>query len=281
MSRDIRFGEDLPQLAAEASDVAPRLCGACQNFHLLWPYLRLAGASGGGGVGEPLVHSALNRLLSGPAGKILIAGAADTGLLSVVARGVHVGTEIVVLDRCETPLELCRRFARRWSLPIETMRVDLMEFAVERRFDVVFAHSILQFIPADQRVDVLSRLQHSLRPDGRLMIVFRTSSRIDGALLPEYREAYPKQLIQSLEDASVALPERRDDFRRRVQNYAEERRAREGAHLSRADVEKIIEAAGFAIDEVASVEASLSAPFRQITDKIEKRRFLAIARPKQ
>jgi len=277
MHGDLRFTEDLPQLAADAADSARRLCGPCQNFHLLWPYLRLAGATGGRANAAPFTHAALIRLLSG-GGKILIAGTADTGLLAAVARAAGSRAEIAVLDRCETPLVLCRRFAERWSLPIETLHADLMEFSVVSAFDIVLAHSLLQFIPADRRVDVLSRLRRSLRPNGRLAITFRTSGRIEGGLLSEYRVAYPKRLVEKLEQMNIALPEPREEFRRRLETYAEERRAREGALSDRADVERLIETAGFTIDEVVPLEANRSALFHRLTAKIDKQRHLAIAR---
>jgi len=278
MHGDLRFAEDLPQLAAEAADVARRLCGSCQNLHLLWPYLRLAGASEGGRVGERHIHHVVQRLGSGDGRKFLIAGAADSGLLAVMARAVSPGTSIVVLDRCETPLELCRRFAKRWSLPIETLHVDLMQFSLPSAFDIVLAHSLLQFIPADRCVDVLSQLRRSLRPNGRLVILFRTSARIEGSLLPEYRQNYPTHLIKRLDRTNIALPEPREKFRRRLEIYAEERRAREGAHTSRSEVEQLIEAAGFAIESVTAIESNLSAPFQQLTAKVSKQHYLAVAK---
>jgi SAM-dependent methyltransferase len=279
LSENLRFTEDLQQLAAEASNVARRMCGSCENFHLLWPYLRLVKASGGD-VDEPFFRNDLKRLLSGRGQKVLIAGAADTGVLAVVARAARSGTGIVVLDRCETPLELCRRFAGHWSLPVETLHMDLIELDVGPTFDVVIAHSLLQYIPADRRVDVLSRLRQSLRPGGRLLLVFRTSARIEGSLLQEYRETYSQSLIARVEEMNIPLPERREDFRRRVDEYSEERRTREGAHQNRTDVEQLIEAAGFLIEELTSIEANVSAPFRQFTAKINKQRFLMVARPR-
>jgi SAM-dependent methyltransferase len=273
------FNEDLRQLAADASTIAQRRCGACRNFHFLWPYLRLAKSSGGD-VDEVLFRAALEHLLSGHGRTVLIAGAADTGVLAVVARAAGSGPDIIVVDRCETPLELCRRFAERWSLPVETMHMDLMALDVTAAADIVVAHSLLQFIPADRRVDVLSRLCRALRPDGRLVIVFRTSARIEGNLLREYRETYARTLIERLEDLNIPLPERHEDFRRRVEVYAEERRLREGAHQNRADVEQLIGDAGFAIEDLTAIEADLSAPFRQFNAKIDKQRFLIVARAK-
>jgi SAM-dependent methyltransferase len=279
MSDTPRFAEDLRALAAEAAELAPQLCGPCQNFHLLWPYLRLAGASVNPDATQTLKNVLEDELSRG--GSILIAGAADTGLLAVVAQSAGPDTRIAVLDRCETPLELCRRFARRWSLAIETLHVNLMDLSLPASFDVVLAHSVLQFIPAERRVDVLARLRRALRPGGRLLLNFRTGGRIEGGLLPEYRERYPRHLIEQLEAAGVALPEPREAFHQRVADYSEERRPRQGAHFSRADVEQLIDAAGFRIDDVMSVESPRSAPFRELTAKIGKQRFLAIARAKE
>lgn len=279
MRAALQLVENLPQLAAEAFEVAHRLCGTCQNYHSLWTYQRIAGASGGTAA-APILHDALGQLLSAPGRKILIAGSADTGLLAVVIRAAHPDSHIVVCDQCETPLELCRRFARRAALAAETLRLNLVELPAESTFDVVFAHSFLQYIAADHRIEVLLRLRRSLRSDGRLVLVFRTSARIEGKLLPGYREGYARHLIEQLEAVNIPLPEPRDDFRRRVEIYAEERWAREGAHASREEVEKLIEAAGFAIQDLMPIEASQSDPFRALAAKISKQRFLAIASPR-
>lgn len=278
MQDHIRFSEDLEQLALEAFELAQQRCGSCKNFHMLWPYLRLAGASGGD-VGAPLIHSVLSRLLSQSGQKILIAGCADTGLLAVVARAANSDTNITVLDRCETPLELCRRFARRWALPTQIVHLDLTELTAQASFDVVFVHMLLQFIPANRQLDVLSRMRRSLRPDGRLVLVFRTSARIEGDFLPEYRHGYALQLIKQLKVRNIPLPEPHETFRRRVEVYSEQRRGWEGAHSTRAEVEQLIKAAGFAIENITQIEAVMSEPFRQFGARIGLQRFLAVVRP--
>lgn len=278
MSGDSLYVEDLRQLAADAADVARRHCGSCQNMHLLWPYLRLTRATDGCS-GADLIQAALKRLVAEGGRRILIAGAADTGVLAVVAQAVAPENAIVVLDRCETPLELCRRFARHWSLSIDTRRVDLLDFAAESEFDVALAHSLLQFIAPEHRVDVLSRLRRSLRPNGRLIITFRRSARIEGSLLPEYRESYPKNLLERLDDMNIVLPEPRAVFLRRVKAYSEERALREGAHRDRADVEQLIKAAGFLIESITAIESTISTPFKKFADKLSKQRFLAVAKP--
>lgn len=268
--------EDLPELAAEAFEVAQRLCVSCQNYHSLWTYHRIAGASGGD-VGR--VRTALAGLLSSRSRKILIAGSADSGSLAVVSQIAHPGSHIVVVDQCGTPLELCRRFAKRAGLAVETLRFNLAELPAKSTFDIVFAHSILQHIAADRRVEVLSHLARSLVPSGRLVIAFRTSARIEGELLQAYQERYAKYLIERLDAANIPLPESRDAFLRRVEIYAEERLAREGTHGSREEVERLLNAAGFAIDEITPIETNQSEPFLQFATKIAKQRYLAIATP--
>jgi hypothetical protein len=121
------YHEDLPRIAAEGFQLADRLCRGCGQLHALWPYIRLARATS---AGLEDASSQLQAVLSGlfAAGRrhVLVAGAADTGLLALVARaGAGHPLDIVVLDRCETPLELCRRLAQRWSLPITTWHEDL------------------------------------------------------------------------------------------------------------------------------------------------------------
>jgi SAM-dependent methyltransferase len=275
---DARFTEDLREAARQTYNLADRLCGSCKNLHLLWPYLRLAQASGGD-VDNPLVCSVLGRLLAPHGRSVLIAGCADAGLLALVARTADSSTNITVLDRCAAPLEVCRRFADRWSLSIEIIHLNLTELTLESRFDVVFAHMLLHLIPPDQCLDVLARMRRSLRSDGRLVLVFRSSARIEGSFLPEYRRGYALHLIEALEAAGIDLPEPRETFRRRIEVYAEERRAWEGAHADRAEVEQLLTTAGFVIANIVPIESVVSPPYRRFNARIGLRRYLAVAAP--
>jgi len=275
-----RFSEDLRRLAEEAFELADQTCGSCKNFHMLWPYLRLAGASGGR-AGVPLINSVLKTLLSNQGRKILIAGCADTGLLALVARAATANTEITVLDRCKTPIELCRRFANRWALAIEALHQDLTELAIRSKFDVVFAHMLLHFLPADRQLDVLSRLRHALQPDGRLVIAFRTSPPVTGACAPEPEHGRDRslRLIEQLERLNIPLPASCEAFRRCAEAHFEERRARAGSRVNRADVGKLIAMASFEIEDLTPIDSGMSEPFYQLDAKIGSQRFLVVARP--
>jgi SAM-dependent methyltransferase len=278
MQGELLFSEDVRQIAADAAELAPSLCDTCENFHTLWPYHRLAQAAGGD-VAATLVCSTLQRLLSQPGRRILIGGSADSGLLAVVANAASPGTAITVLDKCKTPLELCRRFAERWSLPIDVLHLDLADLEATGAYDVVFVHMLLQFIPRDRHRGVLSRIRRSLRADGRLVLVFRTSPRLTETLAAEYQSDYPLGLIEQLEARGIPLPQSRESFRRQLEIYFDERRAREGTHNSHEDVERTAKDAGFRIEELTAIGASMSSPFTQFNARIGLQRFLMIAAP--
>ena len=160
-----RHIEDLPRIAADAYGLAGRLCGDCRNQHALWTYLRLTRASTGAERQESGLELQLRDLIAAGRRNVLIAGAQDTGLLSLVARAAaDHPADVVVLDICQTPLTLCAQLAASWSLPIETVRQDLFDLDFEHRFDVVLVHGTLNFIAADRHAEVLRRLRRAMRP---------------------------------------------------------------------------------------------------------------------
>jgi SAM-dependent methyltransferase len=281
MHGDRRFTEDIPQLAADAFAVSGRLCGSCRIYHSLWPYLRLGGTPGGADDRKTLIESTLAEAIATGRRRIMIAGAADTGLLSLVVRAAAgAAVDITVLDRCATPLELCRRFAERWSLPIETLHLDLMDLAIEAAFDIVFAHTVLTFILPEQRLNVLTRLRRSLRPGGRLIIRFRTKGQVETSDLSKYRDRVPSHLIDELHAMGIPLPESHDRFRQRIETYANERHDREISEQSYAEIEAMLEKAGFAITAATAVASDQSAPFSASTANVAKRLFLVVSEPR-
>lgn len=270
-----RFTEDLRELAAESFALAGQMCGDCKTFHMLWPYHRLAQAAGGD-VGIPLVRSTLQNLLRQGGRKILIGGSADSGLLAVVARAASSGTDITVLDRCATPLELCRRFADRWSLPITTLNLDLRDLSAHSSFDVVFIHMLLQFIPAGQHLDTLVRVRRSLHPGGRMVLVLRTNTcGEDGPSVDGWRD-HATHLIEHLRAGKIPLPEPGEQFHSRLQIYFEERRRRQNTYSDPAQAEALLTASGFDIETLVPIVSPMAAEFVPLKSGLL--RFLAVAK---
>jgi SAM-dependent methyltransferase len=281
MLSDRRFTEDIPSLAAEAYELSSRLCGSCRDMHALWPYIRLARASTGIEDRQSVLDAQLNRLLAGGARNVLIAGAADTGLLALVARvGAHLGAHITVLDICDTPLAMCRRFAKNSALQIGTMREDLMNFEMKPQFDIVLVHGTLAFLPADHRTDVLSRIRRSIRPGGVLVLLFNSSPPIAANLLQQSRCGYANWVVDELERLNIPLPDARETLRARLHAHAQRREAREGAFADPGDVDMLLKHAGFVVIDRLQIDVKLAPPVQSFISKLLKRRFIAIAEPR-
>jgi SAM-dependent methyltransferase len=271
--------ERLGEIAAEAYAVAGRFCGSCRNLHALWPYIRLSRSSTGLERSGSVLEMALRAFITTGLRKILIAGAADTGLLSLVLRAADDFDVIVtVLDVCASPLELCRRLAGQWSIPVRTVKQDLADLDERQAFDLVLVHGTLHFIAGEKRLNVLARIHRALRPNGRLVLLFNTSRpstiRKDDKLHVDYAEL----VVNELRRLAIPLPDSESEFIRRLSDHSRQRQEREGAFASPGDAEQLLETAGFEIIGCSEVETTHSA--KTFTAHISKHRFMAIAEPK-
>jgi SAM-dependent methyltransferase len=275
--------EDLAHTAAEGFELANRLCRSCGQFHALWPYLRLARATSAG-LDDASSHlqSMLTGLIAEGRKDVLIAGAADTGLLAqVVGAGAGHPLDVVVLDRCDTPLELCRRLAERRSLPIATLHQDLDDLDRPGKFDIVLAHGTLHFLAPARRVDALVRMRRALRTDGRLVLRANAGGRIEGDLAQQGRDGYADWVPEELARIGVPLPESRQAFRERLRLHALSREGRESTFGTPEDIEAALAQAGFVTRDRLEFGVKLNAPVQEFVAKTGKRRFLMIAAPEQ
>src|SRR5262249_54949161 len=208
------------------------------------------------------------------------AGSQDTGLLALVARaGSNICLEIVVLDRCATPLEACQRLARSWSLPIKTVRVDLMNLDMYEDFDLVLLHFTLHYIPTDRQLDVLGRLRRALRSTGRLLLLFNVGQAIAGELVSEHRDGYADWVLNELERLAVPLPESREAFHARLRSHAQKRERREGTFSDPKQVHELLASAGYTVWDSLETPVTVIEPLQRFLSKIHKRRFLVVAHP--
>jgi SAM-dependent methyltransferase len=274
--------EPLRDLAAEAYEISGRLCGTCRDLHALWPYIRLSRASTGVEARQSRVQAELRALFDRGFRHVLIAGSADAGLLALVAHaGAEHALEIAVLDVCESPLELCRRLAKQRSWSIETIRQDLLELNMERRFDVVLVHGTLHFISADRRVEALTRIRRASRPGGRLVLLFNTSRPVAAEIIQENRADFGSMVLAELKRLNVQLPDTEAVVRERLNAHQSRRELREGAFAEPQDVELLLNAAGFSLNGCTRVDVNVASPMDPlIVANISKRRFMAVAEPK-
>ena len=274
--------ERLEGLAAQAYELSGQLCGSCRDLHALWPYIRLSRSSTGVEDEGSELELALRSLISGGLRNILIAGSADTGLFALVARaGADHGANIVVLDICGTPLELCRRLAKQWSMPIDTVRQDLRELDVSQQFDLVLVHGTLHFIAAEGRLNALIRIRNALRPEGRLVLLFNTSKPSAVEINVKIHIEYAKAVLSELQRLHISLPDNELIMYERLLAHSRRRVLREGAFGEPADANLLLDAAGFKVTGCSETDVKLAGPAKNFVSQISKQRFMAIAERKR
>jgi SAM-dependent methyltransferase len=274
------YSERLSELAAQAYQLSDQLCGSCRDLHALWPYIRLSRSSTGVEVEESKLTHGLRNLIVEGRRDVLIAGAADTGLLALVARaGIDYGVNIVVLDICETPLELCRQFAKQWSLPIETVRQDLRKLNARQQFDLVLVHGTLHFIDRSGRSRAVTRIRDSLRPGGRLVLLFNTSKAPALKADDNVHAQYATAVLSELKRQRVSLPDSEAVLCDRLAAHSRRRQLREGAFVQPGDATLLLEDAGFNVMSCEQVDFKLSGETSDLVSRISKRRFVAIGEP--
>ena len=174
--------EPLALSAPLARELAGRLCRAdpatgetCAWYHGFWQDLRLLGMGTSPAGHAGFFHAAFGRLPPARA-RILVAGGADYSMLAHAAaacRDRRLLAEFTMVDWCETPLALARWYAERESLPLRTVRRNLLDESGEEGFDAICTHALLGHFRADERPRLADGLARSLRRGGMLFLANR------------------------------------------------------------------------------------------------------------
>jgi hypothetical protein len=173
---------------------------------------------------QALISFISNSLNQGVGSRdILIAGAADTSAFATCAHAVALegrrqieATRFHILDKCETPLALCRDFAERHNLTAQIGRDDLTDPSGNYSADTIIMQSVLNYIPTDHHLDVLRTTLSWLKPNGRLFFW----NSLQGA--PDAREKAARKVDhervrQMIADGRLTLGEDRETFLSRLE----------------------------------------------------------------
>jgi hypothetical protein len=225
-------GEDHSYNLALATTYASQFCGTCADYHTTISINRILGTSAWFGISRPaLVDFISNSLGEGTDSRdILIAGAGDTSTFATCAHAVAIkgpryieATRFHILDKCETPLALCRDFAQRHNLTAHIGRDDLTKPSGNYLADIVIMHSVLNFIPVDHHLDILRNALSWLKPNGRLFVWNALPSGPDARSKAALRTDN-EHVRQMLADGQLIIGEDRETFLSRLEG----RRARYG-----------------------------------------------------
>jgi len=263
-TEEVDYSEDLLRLAVSAADAAPAFCRDCRDYHLSWPALRLIETTGLDSDRPRLLHL-FRDLAEGGRRRWMVAGMADSGLAATVGAAVwpvHGDAVITLVDRCETPLALCREVAARAGRTFRTFSADLMHFQPAAPQDVIVAHSVLSHLPGEARAAVARRFREWLGPDGRLVL----TARIDDELSAEEERtqrspAHLAAIRDALRTSGLDDEALLDRICPAIGRQLAVRSTRRGIHPTAEDVARLLRAGGFATVDVV---ADYVPPPRQI-----------------
>lgn len=202
--------ESLAELALYSFQHAPQLCAeehACCDYHRIWSMARLVNPSGPHLAGWRFFHRQLAILADAhPAPRLLISGAADTGLLSLVLAGLKDFTadaQIVLVDRCATPVRQNEQLCVQSKIDVEFHVADILNFDCDP-VDVILAHSFLNFFSPAERTALFSNWARLLNPQGRVVLSNRVEQQPDAVLNPP-ASADLELRLTSLGEAAATL----------------------------------------------------------------------------
>lgn len=225
----------------------------CSWYHGFWQYLRLMGlAKTSGGQGSFLIERLRGLARAGQSPRVLVSGSADYSMPAhalCAYRGEGAALRLAVVDRCETPLLLCRWYADRHGVAITTYRSDVLDHEAQEPVDVVFTNSFFGSFDPASRPRLLAAWRRQLRPGGKLLFTNRLRPRggteamgFDGEQARRFAEA----ARQEAEARRATLGLDPDEVPRLARAYAE--RYRSYPLRSLDEIERLLTEGGFAID---------------------------------
>ncbi len=228
---------------------------SCAWYHGAWQTLRLLGIVTTLTQQADLYISALRPMIAaGGFKRVFLSGSADYGLLSVVLEAFSqegVVPDITVVDRCTTPLRLCRWYAERYGYTIETVQSDLAAFRDDEPYDFICVHSLLSCVPLEHHADIVATWHSLLRPGGILMMANNLYPGMVGrksGFSPDEIPAYRARVAQAVDSCPYpnALPPANE-----IGKIAEAFAANmEGTVInSRSQLTDLMEARGFVLQD--------------------------------
>ena len=260
--------EPVSESVALARRKAAELCPSgksaqpdCTLFHGLWQYFRIFGLASTPARNAEFFMNTLESLArDGAFSQMLISGAADYSMLAHVLqayRNVEAAVHVTVLDRCETPLYLCRWYAERMSVTIDTCTRDILDFAPQDRFDVTCSHSFLARFSPPQRKELMSVWQRVLRPGGKVI----TNARLNPSAPDDGSGFSPDQVTAFRDRVYREAVKHRDGLGIDADEIAEHARQYARGWITHSirtpqEITDLFEGGGFDLDRLDVVETA-------------------------
>jgi SAM-dependent methyltransferase len=174
-----------------AHRLAQQLCprdgsSPCAWYHGFWPTLRAMGIGKMSGGHAEFLADELRATAAGGARRVLTSGAADYAMPALVLdafRRAGAPLDLTVVDRCATPLALCRWYFERQGADIATSHCDILDYAHATPFDIIVTNSFLGYFAPAERSRLFAQWRDLLRSGGALLFTNRLRpAAVDGPI---------------------------------------------------------------------------------------------------
>ena len=250
--------EQILDFARLAWKTAPSTClddrnleHGCAWYHGIWPWLRLVDV-----VTAPTDHADFYAEFLGAFARekdrqrVLVSGGADQSTLAhVIGAYQDCPLEATALDRCQTPLALCRLLAEQTGRSVSTVASDILEHNPSTKYDVVCTHSFLGYFSTEMRPRLFAKWHDILRPGGALVFINRLrpwaeTDRVGFA--PDQVKIFVERVAAAVEENSSAIDFSASEMTNAAQLYAEHK----WAHPMRTRQELVgyLEGTGFRVE---------------------------------
>lgn len=265
-SAALELEEPMITTAPIAHELAAVLCQGnhvssedCSWYHSIWQYLRIFNM-----VSTPTWHSQfyLNTLRNfadlGQYRRILISGTADYSMLAHVLwayKQMPTPPAVTILDLCDTPLLLCKWYAKSISTPVDTVAVDIQTYQPDLPFDVVATDAFLTRFSKESRRAVVRSWHNLLRPAGRVVTTVRLEpglSRPIAKATPEQADAFRRKAFDEAQRWQGFLTLQPERIAVLAQRYAE--RMISYSFGSDGEITSLFQEEGFAVTSLSTVE---------------------------
>jgi hypothetical protein len=265
-SEELQLEEPMVTTAPLLQTLAPVLCRGdhvspdnCAWYHGVWQYLRIFDM-----VSTPTWHAdfyaeELGKLAAtGNHQNVLISGTADYSMLAHVFwayRSAKLPPDVSVMDLCETPLFLCKWYAKLVGQRVSTIAADILSYHHQPSADVVTTDAFLtRFSPA-VRPEILAKWKDWLRPGGMLV----TTARIEQGLTSvnvvssaEQVAAFRSRAVQHARHWQGFLGLAVDELANQAERYAREMTSYSFGSMN--ELIGLLEGGGFAVERLDEAE---------------------------
>jgi hypothetical protein len=147
-------------------------CTCANAWHYIWSGFKASGRRRSIYYQQPLLKNMMTPLIPSIR-SVLIAGAADAGILSVLASILEADVRYVAIDICNAPVKEMQLYAQEHGLKLECQKIPLQDFVPQETFDLIFISNTFVFMQPGVVMQTLAQLQRGMHADSWMICGMR------------------------------------------------------------------------------------------------------------